>query len=114
MSFARKRITFECTLPWSAAGRPSKLEIEWENGELEHHWFWGPELQTLATGRVEGNEWIAKRVPLPKPLRLGYHRIRILVMREPEVVGNFRPGDAIHRVPGGRLFRSRNAWRGWR
>ena len=70
-----------------AAGRGGdtfKLEIEWENSELEHHWFWAPELQTLETRHVEGNEWIAKRVPLPKTLRLGYHRIRILVMREPE------------------------------
>ena len=71
-----------------AAGRGGdsfKLEIEWENGELEHHWFWAPELETLETRSVEGSEWMAKRVPLPKTLRLGYHRIRILVMREPEV-----------------------------
>lgn len=67
------------------AGDSFKLEIEWENGEREHHWFWGPELQTLASLQVEGAAWIAKRVPLPKPLRLGYHRIRLLVVREPEV-----------------------------
>jgi 4-alpha-glucanotransferase len=67
------------------SGESFKLEIEWENGELEHHWFWGPELRTLATGHVEGQEWLAKRVPLPKPLRLGYHRVRILSMQEPEL-----------------------------
>jgi 4-alpha-glucanotransferase len=50
-----------------------KLEIQWENGDLEHHWFWLPELAALADG---------KRLPLPA-LRLGYHKLRIYRMREP-------------------------------
>ena len=72
-------------IPASRNGASVKLEIEWENGDLEHHWFWMPELETLETASVEGNEWLAKRVPLPRPLRLGYHRVRLLWMQEPEL-----------------------------
>jgi 4-alpha-glucanotransferase len=50
-----------------------KLEIQWENGDLEHHWFWLPELAVQDEGR---------RVPLPS-LRLGYHTLRIYRMRDP-------------------------------
>lgn len=53
-----------------------KLEIEWENGEIEHHWFWLPELANIEDG--------VKRVPLP-PLRLGYHRLRIYRVLEPQL-----------------------------
>jgi 4-alpha-glucanotransferase len=53
-----------------------KLEIQWEGGDVEHHWFWLPELAKIDDG--------AKRLPLPA-LRLGYHRIRIYRMREPEL-----------------------------
>ena len=48
-----------------------KLEFEWENGELEHHWFWMPELPD-------------KRFPLPA-LRLGYHRLRLWAVAKPEL-----------------------------
>lgn len=48
-----------------------KLELEWENGELEHHWFWMPELP-------DG------RFPLPA-LRLGYHRLRVWAVARPEL-----------------------------
>jgi 4-alpha-glucanotransferase len=72
-------------VPASRSGASVKLEIEWENGDLEHHWFWLPELQTLGTASVEGSEWVAKRVPLPQPLRLGYHCVRLLWMQEREV-----------------------------
>ena len=61
-----------------------KIEIEWEDGELEHHWFWMPELPTIEAANVEGREWLAKRVPLPA-LRLGYHHIRLLWVHEPEL-----------------------------
>jgi 4-alpha-glucanotransferase len=52
-----------------------KIEFEWENSELEHHWFFAPEL-----ANVEGG----KRVPFPK-LRLGYHRLRVLFVAEPQL-----------------------------
>ncbi len=72
-------------IPAIRGGTSVKLEIEWENGDVEHHWFWTPELRTLGTARVEGNDWIAKRLPLPKPLRLGYHGIRVYWMQEPQL-----------------------------
>ncbi len=53
-----------------------KLEIQWEGGDLEHHWFWLPELST-----IEDN---AKRLPLPA-LRLGYHNLRVYRVREPQL-----------------------------
>lgn len=52
-----------------------KLEIQWEGGEVEHHWFWLPELATQ-----EGS----KRLPLPA-LRLGYHHLRVYRVREPQL-----------------------------
>lgn len=51
-----------------------KLEMQWEGGDIQHHWFWLPELKLMDDG--------AKRLPLPA-LRLGYHRIRVYRMREP-------------------------------
>jgi 4-alpha-glucanotransferase len=51
-----------------------KLEIQWEGGDLEHHWFWLPELPAV--------EQDARRIPLPA-LRLGYHHLRIYRMRDP-------------------------------
>jgi len=66
-------------------GDSVKLEIEWENGDREHHWHWLPELQLLESGSAHGRKYLAKRVPLPKPLRLGYHRIRMYWMKEPEL-----------------------------
>lgn len=72
-------------IPASRNGASVKLEIQWENGELEHHWFWMAELGTLEAATVDGNEWLAKRMPLPKALRLGYHRVRLLWMQEPEL-----------------------------
>ena len=53
-----------------------KLEFQWEGGDVEHHWFWLPEL-----GNIDG----AKRVPLPANLRLGYHKLRVYRVREPEL-----------------------------
>lgn len=52
-----------------------KLEIQWEGGDLEHHWFWLPELAIVDDCRV---------LPLPT-LRLGYHKIRVYRVREPQL-----------------------------
>jgi 4-alpha-glucanotransferase len=71
-------------IPASRNGASMKVEIEWENGELQHHWFWMAELPTLETATVEGHEWLAKRVPLPA-LRLGYHHVRMLWVHEPQL-----------------------------
>ena len=66
-----------------------KLEIEWEGGELEHHWHWLPELSPWDAsqpepGKVDADGPIVKRLPLPA-LRLGYHRLRLLYVKEPSV-----------------------------
>jgi 4-alpha-glucanotransferase len=66
------------------AGSSIKLEIEWEGGEVEHHWHWLPELPAWEAEPDDSSGYIAERVPLP-PLRLGYHRLRILRVQEPEV-----------------------------
>src|ERR1700730_1728558 len=71
-------------IPASRNGASMKVEIEWENGELQHHWFWMAELPTLETANVEGHEGLAKRVPLPG-LRLGYHHLRLLWVHEPQL-----------------------------
>jgi 4-alpha-glucanotransferase len=71
-------------IPAGCAGDSFKFEFQWENGETEHHWFWMPELGELERATVSGREFIAKRVPLPKPLRLGYHTLRVLGMQPPE------------------------------
>jgi 4-alpha-glucanotransferase len=72
-------------VPAERQGDALKLEIEWENGDIEHHWHWLPELQLLESRSVPGRTFLAKKVPLPKPLRLGYHRIRVYWVKEPEV-----------------------------
>lgn len=48
-----------------------KLELEWENGELQHHWFFLPELKNGT-------------IPLP-PLRLGYHTMRLWAVTQPDL-----------------------------
>ncbi|MDP9112551.1 MAG: 4-alpha-glucanotransferase [Acidobacteriota bacterium] len=72
-------------VPARRNGASIKLEIEWEGGELQHQWFWMPELPTLESYSVEGEEWLTKRLPLPGPPRLGYHRVRLMWMQEPEL-----------------------------
>ena len=72
--------SIELRIPAARKGASLKLEIEWEGGDLEHHWFWAPELRTLQTAYAGGLDFIAKRLPLPKPLRLGYHKIRLYWM----------------------------------
>jgi 4-alpha-glucanotransferase len=64
-------------VPAGHTGGSIKLEIQWEGGELEHHWFWLPELKDSDDGE--------KRLPLPKPLRLGYHDLRLYWVTQPEL-----------------------------
>ena len=72
-------------VPAVRAAGSVKLEIRWESGELEHHWFFLPELSTLETAHADGREFIAKRVPLPHPLRRGYHHLKIYAMQDPQL-----------------------------
>ncbi len=41
--------------------------------------------QTLESVTVGGREFVVKRVPLPQPLRLGYHDVSIYWMKDPEL-----------------------------
>jgi len=70
-------------IPAEHAGASVKLEFRWENGEIEHHWFWLPELPDQERVSIAGREFISKRVPLPA-LRLGYHDLRVYWVKEPE------------------------------
>lgn len=74
------------------SGGSVKLEIRWESGDLQHHWFWLPELPTLEAVTVAGREFVAKRMPLPAPLRLGYHEARVYWVTETglETIGEAR------------------------
>jgi 4-alpha-glucanotransferase len=78
-------------VPAARDGSSMKLEIRWESpasgdaGEMEHHWFWLPELLTIETLSIGGEEFVAKRVPLPPAPRLGYHEIRLYWVQEPEL-----------------------------
>ncbi len=78
----------ELRIPSALSGISIKLEIEWENGDLEHHWHWVPELTPWTTGpdaaKAGAPGYSAKRLPLPR-LRLGYHVLRILRMQAPEL-----------------------------
>jgi 4-alpha-glucanotransferase len=70
-------------IPAAHAGASVKLEFRWENGEIEHHWFWLPELPELERVSIASHDFVAKRIPLPA-LRLGYHHLRIYWMKAPE------------------------------
>jgi len=74
----------ELNIPATRAGASVKIEFRWENGELEHHWFWLPELRDLKRAAIDAQEVIVKRVPLPA-LRQGYHNLRAYWMKEPEL-----------------------------
>jgi len=67
-------------IPEDRLGSSLKLEIRWESGELQHHWFFLPELPELE--RAGGI--VTKRVPLPA-LRLGYHDLQLYWMKHPEL-----------------------------
>ncbi|HEV8422960.1 MAG TPA: 4-alpha-glucanotransferase, partial [Chthoniobacterales bacterium] len=71
-------------IPAQLTGGSIKLEIQWENGDLEHHWFWLPELRELERAVLDGREFVTKRVPLPAPLKLGYHQVKLYWVKEPE------------------------------
>jgi 4-alpha-glucanotransferase len=74
-------------IPADRGGASLKLEIRWESPDgdsgnnsgknVEHDSFWLPELLTIETVNLGGREFTAKRLPLPAPLRLGYHDIRL-------------------------------------
>lgn len=70
-------------IPREQSGASVKIEIEWEGGEVEHHWFWLPELREIESVTAGGREYVAWRIPLP-PLRLGYHRMRALWVKDPQ------------------------------
>lgn len=72
-------------IPAERSGASIKLEIIWEGGEVEHHWFWLPELTTIETATSGGRDFLAKRLPLPQPLRLGYHGVKFYWMKGPEL-----------------------------
>ena len=73
--------SFPLRVPAANAGSTVKLEIRWENGDLEHHPFWLPELRE---GRPHENGG-EKLIPLPKPLRLGYHELCVYWVTQPEL-----------------------------
>ncbi len=76
-------------VPVDRQGDSVKLEIEWENGDVEHQWHsldnLLPELQMIEPANTARGKYLAKRLPLPKPLRLGYHRIRMYWVKEPKL-----------------------------
>ncbi len=74
----------ELRVPAALSGESIKLEIEWENGELEHHPYWIPELPKWEAAESGKGALISKSLPLPK-LRLGYHHLRILRVGSPEL-----------------------------
>jgi 4-alpha-glucanotransferase len=94
-------------IPSSLRGASLKLELGWENGDLEHHWFWAPELRELDHAMIAGREFVAKRLPLPRTLRLGYHQIRVLWVHDPELeelgTARFIVCPAKVRTPGRRM-----------
>jgi 4-alpha-glucanotransferase len=72
--------SIQVSIPADRSGASMKLEIEWEGGELQHHWYWLPELPTIGAHDAVR----LKRVPLPE-LRLGYHTLRLYWMQEPQL-----------------------------
>jgi 4-alpha-glucanotransferase len=89
-------------IPSDRAGASIKLELRRESpdvgrghappqdggdsaGNIEHHWFWLPELRTIETVNLGGRDFIAKRVPLPSQVPLGYHDIRLYWMQDPQL-----------------------------
>jgi 4-alpha-glucanotransferase len=69
--------SIQVPLPADRASASIKLEIEWEGGDLQHHGYWLPDLQTIQTQ----DNFMLKRIPLPA-LRLGYHTLRLFWMQE--------------------------------
>jgi 4-alpha-glucanotransferase len=72
-------------IPEESSGASVKVEFQWEDGSLQHAWFFLPELPELERLTIAGRTYIAKRVPLPKSLPLGYHNLRVYWVKEPEL-----------------------------
>ena len=77
--------SIELRIPSARLGATVKLEINWEGGDKQHHWFWLPELHQIGSANIDGIDYLAKRMPLPKPLRLGYHNICVHWVKSPEL-----------------------------
>lgn len=71
-------------VPEADAGGSVKLEIAWEDGDLQHHPYWLPELEETGRAEFAGRRYVEKRLPLPR-LRLGYHHARVYRVHEPEL-----------------------------
>jgi len=95
-------------IPANRSGETVKLEILWENGEKEHHWYWLPELRNLERTQVQGTDYIRKRFPLPKNLRLGYHQASVYWVKEPELEV-LAQSHFIVCPPGARKFEGRTS-----
>jgi 4-alpha-glucanotransferase len=67
------------------AAETIRLEIQWENGDPEHHQFSLPELRELERTTIEGATYLAKALQVPSGLRLGYHQIRLYFVNEPDL-----------------------------
>jgi 4-alpha-glucanotransferase len=72
-------------VPAARSGISVKLELEWEGGDLQHHWHWLPELRDLRKEHLAGANYLEKRLPLPSGLRLGYHKLRLYEMDETQL-----------------------------
>ncbi len=64
-------------VPAANASATVKIEVRWENGEMEHHWFCLPDLRETKAGE--------RQITLPKPLRLGYHELCLYWVAPPEL-----------------------------
>ncbi|HEX5430374.1 MAG TPA: 4-alpha-glucanotransferase [Bryobacteraceae bacterium] len=75
--------------PEACAGASVHVEIRWEDGEIHSQQFSLPDLQDLRRYASEDRRFIEKRLPLPRPLRLGYHALRVSSQAE-EALGETR------------------------
>jgi 4-alpha-glucanotransferase len=72
-------------VPAGRSGASVKFEFRWESGEVQHQWFFLPELPELERVAVEDGEFVAKRAPLPRGMPIGYHELRLYWMHAPEL-----------------------------
>ena len=88
-------------IPAARNGGSVKLEIQWEDGAIERRWYWLPALSPMESDPAGRAGFLVKRLPLPRPLALGYHELRLLWVQEPqlEAFGEARfivcPGRAL-------------------
>ncbi|MGH9664534.1 MAG: 4-alpha-glucanotransferase, partial [Bryobacteraceae bacterium] len=69
----------DAPVPVALAQESIKVGIRWEDGTLEHRWFWLPELPDSGAAELRGQRFVKKRLSLPA-LRLGYHELQISVL----------------------------------